>query len=748
MSSGNLSSEFGADELGDAAWERLAEILDTFCEAWKQGTEPPRLEALLPDDQPALRAVVLVELVKLDMEFRSDQVNTWLPLERYFESWPELLNNGQPPAELVYEEFQILRRRDGGDALDDYEHRFPGSLNTLTRLLGDAASHTAPFRPQSAVVFEAGDRIDDFDLLTRLGKGAFATVFLARQNSMQRLVALKISADQGREHQMLAQLDHPHIVRVYDHRVIEDPPARLMYMQHIAGGTLQEVLAEARQLAPSNQLAGRHLVAAIDKLLNLRGESIPVRSENRRWLESANWSEVVSRIGSEIAQALAYAHRHDVLHRDLKPANVLLDKDCHVKLVDFNISFCSKLDGAAPTAYFGGSIAYMSPEQLEACSPGSDRGPADLDGRADLYSLGVILFELASGRRPFHDAMKPGDWNGTMLGLISARSQGLSEQEIHALSSTSPILVRAIRRSLAPDPNDRFADAASEVRHLELASDRRAEEIFVPHDRGWAAFARRTVFWAAGLAVMGISAAAALFIFSYNLEKSVPPDGLELFQNRLVPWVNIVLFSLGAAIIFGLTRPIALALKRYRQGSEINPRTLHRSIAANLQLGHHVSLMSVAEWTWAGVLFPLLLTIAGHSLSAQNWFDFVVSHLLAGLIAAAYSFWMVTWSAMYVWLPELLSASLDNDESTDWSPALARLQKQCGFYHVLAISVPPLAVAWLVLYHNSSDKTPLAVVSLVSLLGVAVLVWVSRRIQDRLDVLSSIAERLAETDLE
>ena len=110
---------------------------------------------------------------------------------------------------------------------------------------------------------------------------------------MQRLVALKISADQGREHQMLAQLDHPHIVRVYDHRVIADPPARLMYMQHIAGGTLQEVVGEARQLAAGQRLAGRHLVAAIDKLLSLRGESIPVRSENRRWLQAASWSAAV-----------------------------------------------------------------------------------------------------------------------------------------------------------------------------------------------------------------------------------------------------------------------------------------------------------------------------------------------------------------------------------------------------------------------------------------------------------------------
>ena len=76
---------------------------------------------------------------------------------------------------------------------------------------------------------------------------------------------------------------------------------------------------------------------------------------------------------------------------------------------------------------------------------------------------------------------------------------------------------------------------------------------------------------------------------------------------------------------------------------------------------------------------------------------------------------------------------------------LARLERQCGFYHVLAISIPPLAVAWLVLYHHSDDQTSLAVVSIVALLGLAVLVWISRQVFSRLATLKQLAERLAET---
>ena len=94
---------------------------------------------------------------------------------------------------------------------------------------------------------QSGERLDDFDLLVLLGKGAFASVFLARQNSMQRLVALKISADSGNEPQTLAQLDHEHIVRVFDQRMLADRGLRLLYMQYVTGGTLQGVVEVVRR---------------------------------------------------------------------------------------------------------------------------------------------------------------------------------------------------------------------------------------------------------------------------------------------------------------------------------------------------------------------------------------------------------------------------------------------------------------------------------------------------------------------
>ena len=186
---------------------------------------------------------------------------------------------------------------------------------------------------------------------------------------MQRLVALKVSRDRGYEPQTLAQLDHPHIVRVYDQRQLPEQKLRLLYMQYIAGGTLQGVVEHARGV-PATMRSGATLLEAIDQALGA-----PRRAAAERLARLAigcngpAGREVVCWLGSRLAGALAYAHQRGVLHRDVKPANVLVGADGHPKLADFNISF-SKLDGATPAAYFGGSLAYMSPEQLEACDPG------------------------------------------------------------------------------------------------------------------------------------------------------------------------------------------------------------------------------------------------------------------------------------------------------------------------------------------------------------------------------------------
>ena len=133
---------------------------------------------------------------------------------------------------------------------------------------------------------QPGDTLDDFQLLSTLGSGAFARVFLARQKSMERMVALKVSTHAGSEPQTLAQLDHPHIVRVYDQRTVTDPPAKLLYMEVVSGGTLQDVIARTRH-AYDGKPSGDLLLASIDEKLAATGTPIPESSSSRAWTRAA-----------------------------------------------------------------------------------------------------------------------------------------------------------------------------------------------------------------------------------------------------------------------------------------------------------------------------------------------------------------------------------------------------------------------------------------------------------------------------
>ena len=199
---------------------------------------------------------------------------------------------------------------------------------------------------------------------------------------MQRLVAVKISADHGTEPHTLAHLDHDYIVRVFDQRRVAQGPVntantvKLMYMQYVPGGTLRGVLRRVRDTEPALR-NGRLLLSAVDGELLDRGGIRPAESRTRADIAALSWPETVAWLGRRLADALDYADRRGVLHRDLKPANVLLTADGAPKLADFNISYAHHVPGANPVAYFGGSLAYMSPEQLEAARPGSRRAAAD-----------------------------------------------------------------------------------------------------------------------------------------------------------------------------------------------------------------------------------------------------------------------------------------------------------------------------------------------------------------------------------
>jgi WD40 repeat protein/serine/threonine protein kinase len=211
--------------------------------------------------------------------------------------------------------------------------------------------------------------LGDFELLEELGRGGMAIVYRARQKSVARIVALKLlhpgrmlSADEverfQREAEIVARLEHPHIVPLYD--AGEDRGQPWCAMKFVPGGSLAERISEFRS-APDRRLR----FAAMAELVR------------------------------NVALAIHHAHQRGVLHRDLKPSNILLDQEGLPMVTDFGLSRALDCDSALThTGAFIGSPAYTAPEQ--AASDGQDITVA-----ADIYGVGAILYELLGGRPPF-----------------------------------------------------------------------------------------------------------------------------------------------------------------------------------------------------------------------------------------------------------------------------------------------------------------------------------------------------------
>ncbi len=260
------------------------------------------------------------------------------------------------------------------------------------------------------MTFTIGENVGPYRIVEKLGQGGMATVFKAYHPSLDRYVAIKVLhpaflqdpnflARFQREARIVARLDHPNIVPVYDFAEHQGHP--YLVMRFIEGDTLKARLHQG-----------------------------PVElAEVLRLLEA-------------VGGALAYAHRQGILHRDIKPSNVILTPDGHVYLTDFGLARMAEVGETTMSRdMLVGTPQYIAPEQA--------RGDAQLDARTDIYSLGVVLYELLVGRVPFQ-ADTPyaiiHDHIFTPLPMPRAVRPELSEP-----------LERVLLKALAKDSADRFA---------------------------------------------------------------------------------------------------------------------------------------------------------------------------------------------------------------------------------------------------------------------------------------------------
>ncbi len=298
--------------------------------------------------------------------------------------------------------------------------------------------------------------VGDFQIVRLLGSGGYAQVYLARQLSLDRLVALKVSRPDGGEGQTLAQLDHPHIVPVYSEQIVEG--RKLLAMRYIPGRTLEHWIAW-RASKNKARWKGAELLAWLAESIERRPTEQPEIHASE--LALLAFVPAVCRLVLDIARGLDHAHRRGVVHRDIKPANVLLDPAGRALLMDFNVA-----DRGKPEDLFGGTLAYMAPEHLAAFDTHLPGNRADVDERSDIYSLGLLFYELLASQYPFTTSGGASDFPAQIRWMLAERLRGVPQ--LPTTVGRVPDSVRSmLAKCLAPRKEDRYLSVAALVEDLE-----------------------------------------------------------------------------------------------------------------------------------------------------------------------------------------------------------------------------------------------------------------------------------------
>jgi serine/threonine protein kinase len=323
----------------------------------------------MPDDTQIdglAAADALTEMLRGDQRLRWQQGQR-VPVEAYFEHYPQLRTDPVAVRQLILGEMRLCRELGAPLELAEFLRRFPDEEAWLAvqheRMFYTSSRDDTSQSGEDEAPAGSWPALPGYDILEELGRGAMGVVFKAHQHRLSRVVALKmllggINASQRvrtrfrQEANAVAQLQHPYIVQIFD--VVEHDGQLFLALEHIGGGSL-----------------------------------------TRRLRMKAFAPDEAAKCIAKVARAMHFAHERGIIHRDLKPSNILLTEDGIPKVTDFGLA--KRLDDDTHRTQTGtvlGTPDYMPPEQAEGKV--RELGPA-----AVVYSLGCVLYELLAGQPPF-----------------------------------------------------------------------------------------------------------------------------------------------------------------------------------------------------------------------------------------------------------------------------------------------------------------------------------------------------------
>jgi len=399
----------------DVGWDQIEPRIAAFEAAWNRGERPSIVEYL--GAIGAHRGLLLVELAHADLEFRL-KAGEPCRVEEYFRAFPELAEDRDVALGLIRSEWSIRARREPNLAIDHYLIRFPKFIVDLSAAEGPPRARI-PTQPAPShadfVDFALPKLLGKYELRQKVGFGGFGFVFRAFDTVLLREVAIKIPRPEVaaspsdvltflREARNAIDLRHPNIVAIHDAGPIDGTVC--LVSEFVEGVTL----AERIRVGPLGVV------------------------------ESAN-------LMLSVLDALSHAHRRGIIHRDLKPSNILLDRDGRPHLTDFGLAKRSTGDstlspsGAARVLI--GTPAYMPPEQARGDS-------SSVDARSDVYTAGVVLYEMLTGSVPFRGRGR----------LLQVQIEDAEPPAPRELNDEIPLDLETIcLRALAKHPADRYLTA-------------------------------------------------------------------------------------------------------------------------------------------------------------------------------------------------------------------------------------------------------------------------------------------------